>query len=292
LLIAWPVLTTRSFAQRRRPDSAPKIVATRLMVQGNYEEVFQGTSANGNSTGKFEIKFEAARWFRMDTNEVGNAEFTELENAPARFANGAITYHGQTDSATPDLTFHADSTFTGKIGLDDIQLSAPGYSDTGTGLKMRIQIKMNLKGSCALVAVRHGERSTSTDCSNGTVFINSPSGLQVTENDDPARSADAANKLAGVLEFEIEPAVGSPGEITGTSGVDQAARARRELEQTMGAGGDAGVYAWRGAVTTGSKEAGFKIVLEGTKEIPSADGNAKSVRKLSLNATIIPGIPK
>ncbi|MDQ2921888.1 MAG: hypothetical protein M3R52_09810 [Acidobacteriota bacterium] len=58
------------------------------------------------------------------------------------------------------------------------------------------------------------------------------------------------------------------------------------------AAGDAGVYAWRGAVTNGSKEAGFKILLNKTKELPSNDKRGKITRKLNFNATIVPGAPK
>ena len=60
----------------------------------------------------------------------------------------------------------------------------------------------------------------------------------------------------------------------------------------QGPAGDAGDYAWRGAVTNGSKEAGFKIVLDKTKELASADKRGRSTRKLVFNATIIPGSPE
>ncbi len=75
------------------------------------------------------------------------------------------------------------------------------------------------------------------------------------------------------------------------SAVDDAARARKELEKMTGQGpaGEAGVYAWRGGVTSGSKEAGFKILLNKTKELPTNDKHGTSIRKLTFTATIVPG---
>jgi len=60
----------------------------------------------------------------------------------------------------------------------------------------------------------------------------------------------------------------------------------------QGPAGDAGDYAWRGAVTNGSKEAGFKIMLNKTKELPGDDKRGRSTRKLVFNATITPGAPE
>ena len=78
------------------------------------------------------------------------------------------------------------------------------------------------------------------------------------------------------------------------SPVDQAAQARKDLERLRGQGpaGDAGTYAWRGAVTNGSKEAGFKIMLTKTKELASDDKSGHSTRKLVFNATIVSGAPE
>lgn len=70
------------------------------------------------------------------------------------------------------------------------------------------------------------------------------------------------------------------------SGVGQSAGAPGQ------SAGDAGVYAWRGAVTNGSKEAGFKILLNKTKELPGNDKRGKITRKLNFNATIVADAPK
>jgi hypothetical protein len=96
--------------------------------------------------------------------------------------------------------------------------------------------------------------------------------MQIEDNEDPGKTPDSASFG---LELDIEPEVARAG------------------NQMMGQGpaGDAGLYAWRGAVTSGSKEAGFKITLDKTKELPSGDKRGLSTRKLVFNATIIPGTP-
>ena len=151
------------------------------------------------------------------------------------------------------------------------------------------------------MSVRNGETSTLTGCQNGTFFFSASTPLDTDDNEDPAHTPDTASIASFGIEIDIEPEPGPPptspasaSTSLGGSPVDDAARARRELETTMGQGpaGDAGIYAWRGAVTNGSKEAGFKIVLEKTKELPSADQRGHSTRRLTFNATIIPGVPK
>ena len=96
--------------------------------------------------------------------------------------------------------------------------------------------------------------------------------MQIEDNEDPGKTPD--NASFG-LELDIEPEMGSAG------------------NQLMGQGpaGDAGLYAWRGALTSGSREAGFNITLNKTKELPSGDKRGLSTRKLVFNATIITGTP-
>jgi hypothetical protein len=53
-----------------------------------------------------------------------------------------------------------------------------------------------------------------------------------------------------------------------------------------------GGYFWRGAVTSGSPQAGFKILLDKTKDLPSDDKRSHTTRHLTFEATIVPGIPK
>ena len=284
-------------AQRRNrtgpPNSKPQ--AARLMVQGTYEETFQGTTSDGNADATLLIKFEAARWLRMGTNEVGNAEFSDLENAPAPFVSGSVTYHGLVKgSGSGGESYQADSSFAGPLGGEDVVLSVPQYTDTGTDFKIKAFINPKLKGKCSLVAVRNGQTTTSSECNNGTYFFTASTPLETVENDDPAKTADTANVASFGIELDVEPEVAAAASSGTGSAVDQAARARRELEKTMGQGpaGEAGVYAWRGAVTNGSKEAGFKIVLNKTKELPIDDKRGHSIRKLTFTATIVPGVPK
>jgi hypothetical protein len=97
--------------------------------------------------------------------------------------------------------------------------------------------------------------------------------MQIEDSDEPGKTPDGANFG---LELDIEPEVSAAG--TPMIG--------------PGPAGDAGVYAWRGAVTSGSKEAGFKITLDKTKEFPSDDKRGRSIRKLVFNATITPGAPE
>ena len=283
-------------AQRRpgTPPPAAKPLAARLMVQGTYEETYQGTTSDGNAEGKLLIKFEAARWVKMSTNEVGNAEFSELENAPAPSVSGSVSYNGRVKGSSGGDSYEATSNFTGLLGGGDVVLSVPEYTDTSSGFKINVFINPKLKGKCSLVAVRNGETATSSECNNGTYFFTATSPVQTDDNDDPAKTAATANVASFGIELDVEPEVGASGNPETGSAVDEAARARRELEKKMeqGPAGDAGVFAWRGAVTNGSKEAGFKIMLTKTKELPSSDKRGKSIRKLTFTATIVPGEPK
>lgn len=265
------------------------------MVEGTYEETFKGTTSDGNADGSLVIKFEAARWLRMGTNEVGNAEFSDLENAPVPYVTGSISYHGLVKgSRSGGESYNADSSFAGPLGGEDVVLGVPEYTDTGSDFKIKVMINPKLKGKCSYVAVRNGQTATSSECNNGTYFFTAATPLQTVANDDPAKTADTANLLSFGIELDVEPEVPAAGSSETGSAVDQAARARRDLEKMMGQGpaGDAGVYAWRGAVTNGSKEAGFKILLNKTKELPSGDKRGNSIRKLAFTATIVPGAPK
>ncbi|HEY6230949.1 MAG TPA: hypothetical protein VIW64_06790 [Pyrinomonadaceae bacterium] len=289
------ILLCASASPQRRPAPAtPKPQAARLLVQGTYEETFTGTTTDGNAQGKLVIKFEAARWLNMKTNEVGNAEFSELANAPAASVSGLASYDGRVKGSSGGDSYEASSSFTGPLSADDVVLSVPEYTDTGNGFKIKVFINPKLKGKCSLLAVRGDQTSTSTDCRNGTFFFSASTPLDTDDNDDPAHTADNASLASFGIELDIEPAAGPSATSVAGSPVDQAGRARRELEATLGQGpaGDAGVYAWRGAVTNGSKDAGFKIVLDQTKELPSADRLGRSTRRLIFNATIIPGVPK
>jgi hypothetical protein len=296
ILFVLIVVVTGAPAQRRPRTSAPaaKPTAARLMVQGTYEETFQGTTSDGSAEGTLVIKFEAGRWLKMGTNEVGNAEFSDLENAPVPSASGSVSYSGRVKGSSSGESYEASSSFAGPLGGEDVVLSVPEYTETGTDFKIKVLVNPRLKGKCSLVAVRNGQTATSSECNNGTYFLTASSPLQTVENDDPAKTADTAHILSFGIELDVEPEVAAAGNSESGSAVDQAARARRDLEKMMGQGpaGDAGVYAWRGAVTNGSKEAGFKIMLTKTKELPSDDKRGKVTRKLNFNATIVPGAPK
>jgi hypothetical protein len=299
--LAWFTLILISIAigasaQRRpQPSPSPKPLAARLMVQGTYEETYQGKTSDGNAEGSLVIKFAAARWVKMGTNEVGNAEFSELENAPVPYVSGSVSYNGRVKgSRSGGESYEATSSFAGPLGGEDVVLSVPEYTNTGDGFKIKVFINPKLKGKCSLVAVRNGETATASDCNNGTYFFTASTPLQTDDNNDPAKTTDTANVANFGIELDVEPEVAAAGASETGSAVDQAAQARRELEKMMGQGpaGDAGVYAWRGAVTNGSKEAGFKILLNKTKELPSDDKRGNSVRKLNFTATIVPGAPK
>ncbi len=269
------IIVTTTSARRRTltapPDAKPQ--AVRLMVQGTYEETFQGVTSDGNADGKLVIKFEAARWLSMGTNEVSNAEFSDLANAPVPYVTGSVTYNGQLKGSRDGDNFEATSVFTGALSGEDVKLTVPGYTDTGNNFKMKVFINPKLKGKCSMVAVRGDQKATSSDCANGTYFVSLSSPMQIDDNDDPAKTVDTANIANFGLELDIEPAL----EPAGAGG--------------QSAGDDSG-YAWRGAVTTGSKEAGFKIALTKTKVVPSDDKRSKSIRTLNFSATILPGIPK
>lgn len=271
------IVAVTAFPQRRTapPPTTAKPLAARLLVQGTYEEMFQGVTSDGNAQGKLVIKFEAARWLAMGTNVVGNAEFSELTNAPAPYASGAVSYEASVKgSGSGGDSYVATSNLAGPITGEDVVLSVPESTDTGNRYKIKILINPKLKGKCSIVAVRNEETATSSDCRNGTYFFTASTPLQIDDNDDPAKAADTASVVSFGIELYIEPESGAVGE-TGQS-----------------AAGDANVYAWRGAVTNGSKEAGFKIELNKTKELPTEDKRGRSTRKLVFNATIVPGVPK
>jgi hypothetical protein len=251
-------ITAFSAQPSRKPNTA------RFMVQGTYEETYQGTTAQGRAEGKLIIKYEAARWVTLSTNEVGNAEFSDLKDAPAPSVSGSVSYEGRVKSTSGGNSYDAMSSFAGPLSSNDVVLSVPEYTDTSNGFKIRVSINPKLKGKCSLVEVRDGETGTVNGCNNGTYFFTSSSPMQIDDNDDPGKTPDSASFG---LELDIEP------------------------EMAQAPAGDAGDYAWRGAVTNGSKEAGFKIALDKTKELPSADNRGRSTRKLVFNATIIPGSP-
>ena len=260
------------------------------MVQGTYEEIFQGRTSQGTADGKLVIKFEAARWLTMTTNEVGNAEFSDLANAPAPSVSGSVSYDGRVKGASGGDSYEATSHFDGALSGNGVVLSVP-YDETGDGFKIKVSINPKLKGKCSLVEVRNGDTGTASGCDNGTYFFTASTPLQIDDNDDPGKTPDTANFG---LELDVEPELGASGNPRTASPVDQAAQARKDLEKMMGQGpaGDAGTYAWRGAVTNGSKEAGFKIMLNKTKELASDDKSGHSTRKLVFNATIVPGAPE
>jgi len=257
-------ITASSERPSGTPNAVDKPLAARFLIQGTYEETYQGTTDRGRAEGKLIIKYEAARWLTISTNEVGNAEFSDLANAPVPYVSGSVSYEGRVKSASGGNSYEAMSSFAGPLSSNDVVLSVPEYTDTGNGFKIRVLINPKLKGKCSLVEVRDGATGTINDCNNGTYFLTASSPMQIDDNDDPGVTPDSASFG---IELDIEPEIG------------------------QGPAGDAGVYAWRGAVTNGSKEAGFKIVLDKTKELPSADKRGRSTRKLVFNATIIPGEP-
>ena len=265
------LFTTASSQRPKTPNAPAKPRAARFMVQGTYEETYQGTTDKGSAEGKLIIKYEAARWLTISTNEVGNAEFSDLANAPAPSVSGSVSYEGRVKGASGDNSYEAMSSFAGPLSGNYVVLSVPEYTDTGNGFKIRVFINPKLKGKCSLVEVRDGATGTANGCNNGTYFFTASSPMQIDDNDDPGKTPDSATFG---IELDIEPEAGPAG----------------NAEQ--GSAGDAGDYAWRGAVTNGSKEAGFKIMLNKTKELPSDDKRGHSTRKLVFNATIIPGVPE
>jgi len=262
-------------AQKRSGPTAPpaaKTTTARLLVQGTYEEIYDGVTSDGKANGKLTIKFEVARWLTMGTNEVGNAEFSDLPNGPAPSVSGFVTYQGQVKgSGGGGDSYEATSNFRGGLADQDVIATNPEYTDTGNNFKIRVFINPKIKGKCTQVSVRNGETATSDGGQNGTYFFSASSAAQIDDNDDPAKTADTANIMQFGIELDVEP----PLESAANSGV-----------------GDEGAYAWRGAITNGSKEAGFKILLDKTKDQPGDDKRSRTTRHLVFEATIIPGAPK
>ncbi len=236
------IAANASTPQRRNPPQSPpraaaKPFAARLLVQVTYEETYQGPTSDGNATGKLLIKFEAARWLAMRTNEVGNAEFSELTSAPAPSVTGSVSYEGRVKGARASSeSYEAASNLAGTLGGGDVVLSVPEYTDTSNGFKIKVFINPKLKGKCSLVAVRGDQTATSSDCQNGTYFFTASSPLQFDESDDPAGTEETARTAHFGIELDIEPEPGAPGDSETGAAVDQAARARRELEKMMDQG--------------------------------------------------------
>lgn len=264
-------LTITASSERRPRPTGTASKPARFMVQGTYEETYQGTTDKGSAEGKLTIKYEAARWLTISTNEVGNAEFSDLANAPAPSVSGSVSYEGRVKGASGGNSYEAMSSLAGSLSGNDVVLSVPEYTDTGNGFKIRVLINPKVKGKCSLVEVRDGATGTANGCNNATYFFTASSPMQIDDNDDPGKTPDSATFG---MELDIEPELAPVG----------------NAEQ--GPAGDASVYAWRGAVTNGSKEAGFKIMLNKTKELPSDDKRGHSTRKLVFNATITPGAPE
>lgn len=269
-LVMSLTLAITAFPQGGPKDSAAKPHAARFTVQGMYEETYQGTTDKGSAQGKLVIKFEAARWLTLSTNEVGNAEFSDLPNAPPPAVSGSASYEGRVKGASSGNTYEAMSNFAGTLTGGDVVISVPEYTDTDNAFKVRVDISPKVKGKCSLIEVRDGETGTANGCANGTYFFTASSPMQFDDNEDPGKTPDSASFG---IELDIEPTASH-------GGIGQ------------GSAGDASDYAWRGAVTTGSKEAGFKILLDKTKELPDAYKRGRSTRKLVFMATIIPGEPR
>ena len=256
---------TASSERPRGSDAASK--AARFTVQGTYEETYQGTTDKGSAEGKLIIKYEAARWLTMrQANEVGNAEFSELANAPAPSVSGSVSYEGRVKGASGGNSYEAMSSLAGPLSGNDVVLSVPEYTDTGNGFKIKVFINPKLKGKCSLVEVRDGATGTAYGCNNATYFFTASSPMQIDDNDDPGKTPDSAGFG---IELDIEPQVGSAGNLTTPVSTPGAA-----LSPTV------------------RKQQGFKIALNKTKEVPSDDKRGHSTRKLVFNATIIPGTPE
>lgn len=265
------LFVSSAFAQRRPPPVPPaaeKTNAARLIVKGTYEEIFEGTTNDGPATGKLTINFEIGRWLKLTTNEVGNAEFSDLRGDRPPSVSGSVSYQGQVKLATGNNRYDAQSSFSGALTDNDVIATNPEYNDTGSGYKIRVFINPKLKGKCSMVSVRGGETRTSSDCQNGTYFFTASNPIQLDDNEDPAKTAETASLASFGIELDVEPALGQPGSATD------------------------GGYVWRGAVTDGSKETGFKILLHQQKDQPSDDKRSRTIRHLVFEATITPGVPK
>jgi len=310
-------LATSASAQRRTgttPPAAPEPVTpkpltakpptARLMVQGTYEETFQGTTNDGNAEGSLLVKFETARWLQMETNEAGKAEFSDWDDAPEPQVSGSVSYHGLVKGGSGGDTYQADSSFSAALSDDDIVLTVPEYSETGDGLMMTVSIQPALEGKCSTVAVRNGKTTTSNGCDNGTFFITTKSPPEITESDDPEKTSHTATLATVEIEMIVEPEIKAMSNTATASGAGQASGSGQSSGSSQSPGtapsagnatqspAEAGVSTWRGAITTGTKEAGFKITLTKTQELPSNDKRGKITRKLNFTATIIPGAPK
>ncbi|HEV7745955.1 MAG TPA: hypothetical protein VGO56_13230 [Pyrinomonadaceae bacterium] len=272
-LLLIVAVTALSQQRSKEPTAAARPIAARYVVQGVYEEIYQGRTDKGSAEGKLVIKFEATRWLTMTTNEVGNAAFSDLANAPAPSVSGSASYQGRVKGPSQGASgdsYEAMSNLSGPLSGEDVALSVPEYTDTGTGFKIRVFLNPKLKGKCSVVEVRGGATGTSSGCVNGTYFFTPSTPLQLDDNEDATKTDDTANLANFGMELDIEPETLSP----------------------KGPAADSDVYAWRGAVTKGSKETGFEINLIQTKEVPNDDMRGRSTRRLTFSATIVPGIPK
>src|SRR5258705_4706358 len=157
---------TASSQRPKTPNAPVKPRGARFMVQGTYEETYQGTTDKGSAEGKLIIKYEAARWLTISTNEVGNAEFSDLANAPAPSVSGSATYQGRVQSGGGGGdSYEATSYFDVPLSGDDVVLSVP-YVESGNGFKIQGSLKPKLKVKWSLVEGRNGETRTARGFEN------------------------------------------------------------------------------------------------------------------------------
>jgi len=238
------------------------------MVEGTYEERFKSTTPLSSAESSLKIQFQGERWVKMGVNETGRAEFSDLPMAPPPTVNGAVSLSSLTKSRGRDYSSGASTLFSGRLEGEDVVIGVPEYSNSGDGLKLSVSIRPRLKGKCATNSFAMGRRSTSTDCRNPAGLTTS---LPITfaANDDRDATPETANKATFGINLTLDPALRTGGTPSN----------------------DYGTEVWRGAVTNGSKDAGFKITLAATRERPLADGRGQSTQKLEFTAKIVPAAP-
>jgi hypothetical protein len=285
ILVCLLMLAVAAYPQRS--NAGVKGTPARMTAEGSYEEAYTGTAADGtavNST--LRIKFDLSRWVKIGKGKNGKAEFFDLADAPVPAASGTASFEGTVKAKSSNGIVDIVRSFSGPLTTEVAKLGLPVYSNTGDGLRVEILLSPKMAGACSSKVTTGGHAVRSDDCSievtSGATKINYE---EIKGEKTRGQNYRAMFEKVIVIEPEFDTSVVG----TGNSTAERTARAQLKLEATIQQLSGPGSDIWRGAVTNGSKEAGYKIMIAGNKQMSGADGKGQIKKRLEVTVTIVPG---